>query len=135
MKAVRELNDENFNSYFDSFFGMISIDGNSCLVNQGVSVAVDGCDNTDEEQRFLFFHLSNGKFVIRDSGGSCLDFESGFGECDYDSEAHWMNVGEDLAENRIRDKIVDIYGEDFFTDIIISVVSGVENSELGLRCK
>ena len=142
MKIARALDKNNFKSAFEAFIAMVSDDdGSFCLVNSEGAVSDDGCDNTSDRQMFLFVRLSNGKFVVKDFiSRDCLDFESGFGGCDYDAQGQWMDValGGDgnyaFIFNKDEQVLLVSDGDSGFEDVggevIISVVSGMRTQEV-----
>ena len=139
MKVARALDNELFNSAFEAFIAMVSDDGTNCLINEEDAAAAANCDNTLDEQKFLFVQLSNGKFVIKDSEGACLDFESNFVDCDYDAEEQMMSIA--LGETGVNEAVILNKDEDFLlvqasgdgdtefddatSEVIISVVSSL----------
>ena len=128
MKVARDLVGNFFNSSFEAFRAMVNLTdsgGTDCVYNFMEQISLGVCDNTDDEQEFLFVQLSNGKFIIRDLNRNCLNFEEKFVECDYDNDEQWFTV----TSGTTGKNEVFIMKKNLFpvqtSEVVISVINGL----------
>ena len=133
MKVARGLDDKEFNGSFMAFRAMMNLtveQGANCVAKAFIEeLSFDLCDNTDDEQKFFFFELSNEKFIIQDSNGFCLDFDDNFNDCDFNNDEQWFTVTlGDTGKNEVFIKNKD--GLKFQNgEFVISVIEGLGGEE------
>lgn len=122
MEIANDLEDSIFDSKELAFTATISDDGTNCIQSRAPPGSCDNpnaaplqpfdaptatCDNTENLQKLKFYLLSNGKFVIGDSHGKCLNFEAIFDFCNFDNEEQWMLIEASSETGTIQNVIVN----------------------------